>query len=164
MFTDSPEPQPISAADRARTTIIPLVGLVVVIALFAPALSAATGSVAVDVGDRTAVNESVTVDYNGSIDVDTRADGYGESINATTADGTPLNATDDYRWNSEIGAVEFVDSGATTAGETVFVEYDAYSAPENSQRSLAFLSPLTSFLPWILVFVAGIGALKGWSG
>lgn len=166
MFTDSPDTKTDPASSRARTTIIPLVGLAVVIALFVPALSAATGSVAVDAGERTAANDSLIVDYNDSVRVDSSADGYGDEITVTNSTGDVLDDGDDYDWNADIGAISFVEGGATTDGESVDVAYDAYDAPENTQRSLAFLGPLTSFLPWILVFIGGMVALslvdEGW--
>lgn len=156
---------------RGRSTVLPILGLIVFLALFVPAMSAGIGSVAQDRGPGTAVaNESVTVSYNGSIAVAESGEAFSESVTVTrpqeNATDDTLAAGTDYRWDDRRGEVTFLEGGNTTAGERLEIDYTAFAAPEETEQTLAFLEPIVAMAPWLLVLVTGGLALafirEGW--
>lgn len=154
--------------DRARSSVLPLLGLVVFLALFVPALSAGIGSVAQDEGPATTVDsESITVDYDEPVRVEERGDAYDETVTVRDEDGNALEDGVDYEWNAIIGAVEFIDTASTEEGEVGEIDYVSYEAPAETDQSLAFLSPIIQMVPWLLILVGGLLAIKlvgeGWN-
>jgi hypothetical protein len=157
--------------DRARASVLPLLGFVVFLALFVPALSAGVGSVAQDAGPETQIGgESITVSYGDRIDVDESGDGYSESVTVVrpieNSSDEQLVAGDDYTWDGGTGTIRFLEGGDTTAGETLEIDYSVFAAPAETDQSLAFLTPIVQVAPWLLVLLAGLLAIKlvgeGW--
>ena len=147
-----------------------MIALVVLLALFVPALSASLGSTAQsDAGEiaESVTGESIDVDYQEPQRVDERADAYSQTVDVRDSEGDPLDEGVDYRWNDRTGAVDWIEEGDTTDGETAEIDYDALDAPAESQTSHEFVAAFVSALPWLLAFVGGLLAIKlvdeGWS-
>jgi hypothetical protein len=160
----------VAVSDRAAASVLPIIALVVLLVLFVPALSASMGSTAQsDAGDVAAnvSGESITVNYDDPQTVAEDGDAYSETVTVRDENGTQLEAGTDYRWNDRTGAVEWLDTAETSDGETAEIDYQALDAPAESETSQEFLVPFTTALPWLLLFVAGLLALKlvdeGWS-
>lgn len=157
-------------SDRAAASILPLLALVVILVLFVPAMSASVGSSAQSDAGTVAANvtgESLTVDYDNPSRVGERGDAYSETVTVRDENGTQLAAGVDYRWNDRTGEIAWIDTPETTDGEPATIDYRALNAPAESEASQQFVVPFTTALPWLLLFVAGLLALKladeGWS-
>lgn len=147
-----------------------MIALVVILVLFVPAISASLGSSAQSDAGTVAENvtgESLTVDYDDPTGVAESGDAYSETITIRDENGTELEDGIDYRWNDRTGVVDWIDTTETSDGENATIDYRALNAPERSEESNQFIVPFTTALPWLLLFVGGLVALKladqGWS-
>jgi len=86
--------------------------------------------------------ETATVDYAADYSVSQNAtvEGYGETV-TVTVDGQALNASEDYTWDEASGTLSFVNSSATTAGNTATVEYQAYQRTQETQTAWLLIAP-----------------------
>jgi len=156
---------------RGRSTVLPILGLIVFLTLFVPAMSAGIGSVAQDRGPGTTVtNESIMVSYDTPVVVAESGAAFSESVTVTrpvqNATDETLTAGTDYRWDDRRGEVIFLEGGDSTAGERLEIDYTAFAAPEETDQTLAFVEPIVAMIPWLLLLVTGGLALslirEGW--
>lgn len=86
--------------------------------------------------------ETATVDYAADYSVNENAtvEGYSETV-TVTVDGQALNASEDYTWDQGSGTLSFVNSSATTAGDTATVEYRAYQRTQETQTAWLLIAP-----------------------
>jgi len=84
----------------------------------------ALGPAAVSGGELVEVaGEPVTVDYSGNVSVDESGQRYADRVSVTNASGAELDRRTDFTWNATTGNLTFANTSATTAGDTVSVDY-----------------------------------------
>jgi len=103
-------------------------------------------------------NETAEVDYNNPYELQQQdAVGYG-NLTVTNSTGTQLANNTDYTFDPATGEVGFINTTATTSGETVTVEYTYFVHTAAQQTSEAVLASLAPWLGLLLV-VAAMGYL-----
>lgn len=134
-----------------RSTYAVLIALVGVGLLFGGLNTAyqASGS------QHTVENASATVDYDAptQLDAPDRAFNYSQGI-TVTVDGTQLAEGSDYAYNATGGEVSWLNSTATSDGDSALVDY-AYTAPdEGTHERRGILASIVGVIPWA---VLGVG-------
>jgi len=130
-----------------------LVGLVVV-AGAGLQLAYASGAPA-----ETVQNETLTVDSGGTSAVAEDAVRYNESV-TIVSNGTTLEQGADYTWDRWDGIVSWTNDTSATDGESAEITYQ-YERPNEQTKGLAsLLFTVRDVLPWLLVLVICVGAVK----
>lgn len=147
-----------------RSTYVVLLVLIGVALLFAGSLSVAyqqSGQ------QYTIQNETHTIDYDtqSSVNAPERTFSYNNTV-AVTANDTELTRGTDYEWNSSTGNITWLNTTATTEGDTALVDY-AYEAPtEGTQERRNILASLAQLLPYGAFAVGVYAAIElmdsGW--
>jgi len=105
--------------------------------------------------ERVAASDEITVGYSGAQAVDESGLRYAETVTVTNASGATLRADIDYRWDATNGTVTFINTSATSSGETATVAYE-YREPSQRQRTIAgVVSALGMPLVYLLFLLAG---------
>jgi len=115
----------------------------------------------------TIANETHTVDYTADSSVNTpeRTFSHDNTV-SVTANGSTLSRGTDYEWNSSTGTLTWLNTTATSEGDTALVDY-AYEAPtEGTQERRDILASLAQLLPYGALAVGVFAAIKlmdsGW--
>lgn len=147
-----------------RSTYVVLLVLIGVGLLFAGSLNVAyqqSGQ------QHTVENETHTIDYTAesSVNAPERAFSYNNTV-TVAANGSTLSRGTDYEWNSSTGTLTWLNSTATTEGDTALVNY-AYEAPtEGTQERRNILASLAQLLPYGALAVGVYAAIEltdsGW--
>ena len=104
--------------------------------------------------ERVTTTESVTVDYQTSTSVNESGLRYSDDV-SVAVNGSSLTQGSDFRWNETSGEISFVNTSATSSGDTATVTVE-YRAPSNQQRSVAqMLNVLATPLVLLLFLLAG---------
>lgn len=125
--------------------VLIVVGLGVV--AFTPAF--ASGS------DRVTAVDTLAVDYSGEQSVSESGLRYADSVTVTNDSGATLDSGVDYRWNETAGNVSFVNTSATTANESVDVQYQYRQADSRQQTIGTVVESLGTPLVFLLFLLAG---------
>lgn len=111
-------------------------------------------------------NESVTVDYSTSTQVDAVTDAVSFESAVTvrnTSDVELANGTD-YVWHPGNGSVSWIDTAQTSNGEAASISYN-YTAPDSRSRALAAVLELPfKSLGFLLLLLGGLALLSFFSG
>ena len=99
-------------------------------------------------------NESLTVDYDAPVPVDYDAPEYSGTVALTSSSGTNLTAGTDYTWNATTGTVMFLNTSATTAGNTAHIDYEYLERTQTTQLVSGSITPWGLIMGLLLVFCA----------
>jgi len=105
--------------------------------------------------DRVSASESVTVDYSGATNVSEEGLRYDDEVRVSDSNGTALREDVDYDWDQRNGTISFVNTSATTAGESVTVAYEYREAGQRQQTVAAVVNALGLPLVLLLFLLAG---------
>ena len=107
----------------------------------------------------TAVNESIVVEYDSYQYVDNATDEFTTGFNNTTTvyntNGTELDRGTDYEWNNSDGTILFLNTSATTEGDSANITYDYFTNTETVRDTSGPLTAVVEAVGW--VGVAGTG-------
>jgi hypothetical protein len=104
--------------------------------------------------DRVTAVDTLTVDYSGEQSVSESGLRYADSV-IVTENGTQLEPDVDYQWNETAGNVSFVNTSATTSGDSVEVEYQYRQADARQQTIGGVVEALGIPLTFLLFLLAG---------
>jgi len=108
-------------------------------------------------------DEPMSVEYGAPVPVETNATAYGADV-TITRNGSTLSPGTDYRWHAANGTIDFLNTSATSAGDTVLVDYDARQRSSSTEQ-FATLFALGGRVAGFLVLALGVGlALQGVRG
>ena len=99
------------------------------------------------------VNESVTVDYSTAQSVDESGLQYEDSVTVHNASGDVLDAGTDYEWNETTGDVTFLNSSATTDGESAAISYQYRQTSAEHDAVAWTTNALGTVLTWGLIIL-----------
>lgn len=108
-------------------------------------------------------DEAATVDYESETNLS--KSGAAESFNRSitvTVDGSELSEGDDYEWHPDRGNVSWINSTATSDGDTAFIDYQYDDHPEATQFSFEMFYLVLLFVAFMMVYVAvkfGLGGI-----
>lgn len=109
------------------------------------------------VTDFNETNESITVDYSQTVQVDQTGDAfsYNDTVTVYNSSDAELVEGDDYTWYASNGSVAWFDTANTTDGEQASISYD-YTAPPESNRAMGgVLKAVGIGLTMLLVLLVG---------
>lgn len=104
--------------------------------------------------------ETLTVDYTTPSQVSegaTATEGYG-SNETITVGGTQLVEGDDYRWNKSSGEVTWLNTSATSDGDSATITYRAFQRTPQTSAAWSILMPFTALFG-LFGFVSAVRAL-----
>lgn len=133
-----------------------IIGLVVISSVYA---ASPTETHAVD-------DENVTVDYQNKQQLDPGEEvfSWSDTITVNASDGTTLTEGTDYEYYSNNGSIQFLNTSATTEGNTATVDYEYEAPPQMAQSVIGPISSsfdLGSVLPIVIVAGAILAYLRG---
>jgi len=87
--------------------------------------------------------ETLTVDYtsDSSVSENATVEGYSETVNIS-ANGEQLTEGTDYRWNESAGTVTWLDTSATSDGDSATINYQAHQRTGETALAWTVISPL----------------------
>jgi len=134
-----------------------LFGVVAVVVVLGVA-GVALGPAFADSADRAAVvNESISVNYQTEQSVSQHSIDYSGTVTVRNASGSELTAGDDYRWDSSVGNVTWLNTTRTSSGESASISY-GYAAPSEQQQTRAdTLGALSRVVGLVLPFLLAVG-------
>ena len=106
----------------------------------------------------TVTNESITVDYTEPVPVDepdVDLVTYNETVNVYNSTDALLESDTDYVWHADNGTVEWIDTNATTDGETATISYDYDAPPESNQAAYGVIQIISIGLVFIVFLLVG---------
>lgn len=114
-------------------------GALVILVLIGVTVGVLPAAMADGASETTVTDEELTVDYDAESSVAESGDFYSEIVEIDNA-GTTLEAGTDYTWNNEIGNVTWIDTTATTEGDTVAINYSAFDIDQEADGIAALVS------------------------
>lgn len=127
-----------AATDTDGDSVAQLAVVVLLLMLAVPTLATAHELAGTPIAYEETTTVSYTADY--SVSENATVEGYDETV-TVSVDGQSLNATTDYTWDADAGMLSFVNSSATTTGDTATVEYRAYQRTPETQTAWLLIAP-----------------------
>lgn len=135
-----------------------------ILALFLILGALAAGAAFEDAGGtHTIEDEAILVDYNEATEVSVAASGvsFHSDVNVVDNFDNALDDSTDYTWHANNGSVEWFDTQATDAGQTVYISY-AYDGQSDQTRDVAAVLELFLWVGGLGLVLAGGLVVAGW--
>lgn len=99
--------------------------------------------------------EAATVDYDQetSLSKSGEAESFNESI-TVTVDGSELAEGTDYEWHPSRGNVSWINTSATTEGDSASIDYEYTDHPEATQFSFDMFHIVLLFVAFMMLYVS----------
>lgn len=103
-------------------------------------------------------NETVTVDYDSDIDLGPdHAYNFSDTVEVRNSSDAVLEEGTDYEWNATDGTLRFLNSSATSEGESATVTYEYQAQTAETRTVGTTLSPFAQFLGMLFFVVVVVG-------
>lgn len=134
-----------------------------VVLLVLVAFLAAVGPAALaDGAQETAVgNEPIAVEYDHQTSVEDDGIEYDEDVDVRNGDGDELVEGTDYDWHASTGNVTWIDTAATTEGETARVDYAVAQTSDVSLGIAEIVAGLLVVTALVALWIIGANAIDG---
>ncbi len=127
---------------------------IVATALFLVVLLVGANAAYADSGQVSEIdNESITVDYSQDVAVDVDGHEYGDDEVVRNSNDTVLEEDVDYRWDAGNGTIEWINTSATSDGESASVSYSVEQRSQATKLAANVLTPLGAIV-WVSLFGA----------
>lgn len=133
---------------------VAVIAVLVAVVGLAGASATQSGSYSATASDTTTIQYNTT--YSVSEPVDGSVDAYNDTV-TITANNTTLEEGRDYQWDASNGSVEWLNSTATSDGDSATIDY-GYSAYRQSTTTIHALTSAINPVFGLAFFVVVVGA------